>query len=223
MALHLNLFHEVEKRAALKRRDPLKLSMYGLGLVATGLAAYYGVQFIAASAASSDLARAELEYNKLKPQAEAAVKKQEQLADSIKTSETFVKRIEGRFYWAGVLEALTNSVPREVQVTKLAGEIASDSVRHGTITLEGLAAGTEPRKVAEDLRRSLNDKFAKQYKHVNATFTGLDDGKDTVMVKGIPQPTAVFTIKLALQVNEDEAPPAPKVAPKRGAATGGTL
>src|SRR5436305_13382451 len=97
MALHLKLFHEIEKQKALKARDPLKLSMYGIGLVAAGLAGYYALQFASASAASSELSRVEAEYNKLKPQAEKAVKRKEELAGSIKISDTFVKRIEGRF------------------------------------------------------------------------------------------------------------------------------
>jgi Tfp pilus assembly protein PilN len=218
MALHLNLFHEIEKQKALKARDPLKLSMYGIGLVAAGLAGYYALQFASASAASSELSRVEAEYNKLKPQAEKAVKRKEELAGSIKISDTFVKRIEGRFYWASVLQNLTELVPSEVQITKLNGEIASDAARHGTLILEGISAGAEPRKVAEDLRRNLIDKFSPQYKHVAATFALLDDGKEGVRMGGQVMPTAAFTIKLTLQLLEDEAPPPPPKAGKKAAA-----
>jgi Tfp pilus assembly protein PilN len=218
MALHLNLFHEIEKQKALQRRDPLKLSMYGIGLVAAALAGWYVLQLTAASAASSELSRAEAEYNKLKPQAEKATKRKEELSVSIKTSDTFVKRIEGRFYWAGVLQSLTELVPGEVQITKMNGEIASDAARHGTLTLEGVSAGAEPRKVAEDLRRNLIDKFTPQYKHVAASFTLLDDGKEGVQMSGQVMPTAVFTIKLTLQLVEDEAPPPPPKAGKKAAA-----
>lgn len=217
MALHLNLFHEIEKQKALKRRDPLKLSMYGIGLVAAGLAGYYVLQLASASAASSELSRVETEYNKLKPQAEKAAKRKEELAGSIKISDTFVKRIEGRFYWAGVLQNLTELVPTEVQITKLNGEIASDAARHGTLMIEGISAGAEPRKVAEDLRRSMADKFSPLYKHVAATFTLLDDGKEGVNLSGQVMPTAVFTIKLTLQLLEDEAPPPPPKAKKSAA------
>src|SRR4051794_34633883 len=119
MALHLNLFHEIEKQKQLKARDPLKLSMYGIGLVAAGLAGYYVLQLASSSSASSELQRVEAEYAKLKPQAEQAIKKQDELSVEIKASENFVKRIEGRFYWAGVLQNLTEITPREVQITKL--------------------------------------------------------------------------------------------------------
>lgn len=218
MALHLNLFHEIEKQKALQRRDPLKLSMYGIGVVAAGFAGYYALALASAGAASNELSRVEAEYNKLKPQAEKATKHKEELSGAIKTSETFVKRIESRFYWARVLQQLTELVPGEVQVTKLNGEIASDAVRHGTLTLEGVSAGAEPRKVAEDLRRNLLDKFSPQYKHVAATFTMLDDGKEGVRMNGQVMPTAVFTIKLTLQLLEDEAPPPPPKAGKKAAA-----
>jgi Tfp pilus assembly protein PilN len=217
MALHLNLFHEIEKQKALKRRDPLKLSMYGIGLVGAGMAGYYFLQLASASAASSELSRVEMEYNKLKPQAEKATKRKEELGVAIKTSDTFVKRIEGRFYWATVLQHLTELVPSEVQITKMNGEIASDAARHGTLTLDGVAAGAEPRKVAEDLRRNLIDKFSPQYKHVAATFTLLDDGKEGVRMSGQVMPTAVFTIKLTLQLLEEEAPPPPPKASKKAA------
>src|SRR4051812_7889809 len=199
MALHLNLFHEIDKQKALQRRDPLKLSMYGIGLVAAGMAGYYFLQLASASGASSELSRVEAEYNKLKPQAEKATKRKEELGVSIKMSDAFVKRIEGRFYWATVLQHLTELVPAEVQLTKLNGEIASDAARHGTLTIEGIAAGAEPRKVAEDLRRSLIDRFSPQYKHVAASFTVLDDGKEGVRLNGQVTPTAAFTIKLTLQ------------------------
>lgn len=223
MAYHLNLFHEIEKQKALKRRDPLKLSMYGIGVVAAGLAGFYVLQLASAGATSSELSRVEMEYNKIKPQAEKATKHKEELSGSIKTSETFVKRIESRFYWANVLQHLTELVPAEVQITKLNGEIQSDAARHGTLTLEGISAGTEPRKVAEDLRRNLLEKFSPLYKHVAATFTLLDDGKEGVRMSGQVMPTAVFTIKLTLQLLEDEAPPPPPKAAKKPAASKDTL
>ena len=225
MALHLNLFHEIEKQKALNRRDPLKLSMYGLGFIAACMAGYYVLKVAEFKSAANDLAKVQEEYRTLTPKAEAAQKREAELSVAIKTSESLVKRIENRFYWAGVLESLCETVPPHVQITKMNGEVTNDSVRHGTITIEGVSAGAEPRKVAEDLRRALNEKFAAQYKHVTASFNGLDDGKDTVMLNGAPSPTAVFTIKLGLQMLEDEAPPPPPKGKKAagGAPAGGML
>src|SRR4051812_44860946 len=138
MALHLNLFHEIEKQKALNRRDPLKLSMYGLGLIAACMAGYYVLQVAEASSTTNELARVQDELRKLTPQAEAAQKREAELSVAIKTSESLVKRIENRFYWAGILESLCQTVPHNVQITKMNGEVTNDSVRHGTITIEEL-------------------------------------------------------------------------------------
>jgi hypothetical protein len=120
--------------------------------------------------------------------------------------------VEGRFYWATVLDQLTQIVPREIQITRLAGDLTSDKARRCTITIEGLSAGAEPRKVAEDLRRALAEKFTPKYKNVSATFRSLEDGKDMARLDGQQLPTALFAINLQMVTGEEDAPPPP---PKR--------
>lgn len=218
MALHLNLFHEIEKQKALNRRDPLKLSMIGLGLVAAGFAGFYLWELTVQHGLSSELDAKQAEYNKLKPQAEAAQKKEQELSGTAKLSEALVKHVEGRFYWATVLDDLTQIVPREIQVTKLTGEMSQDKARRCTITVEGLSAGAEPRKVAEDLRRALASKFTPKYKNVTATFRSLEDGKDQARLDGQQLPTALFAINLQMVTGEEDAPPPPpKRVPKKPA------
>ena len=124
------------------------------------------------------------------------------------SSQALVKRIEGRFYWASVLDSLVQIVPREIQITRLAGDVSPDKARRCTITIEGLSAGPEPRKVAEDLRRALNEKFTGKYKNVSVTFKSLEDGKDNARLDGQLLPTALFSIALQMQTGEDE--PAPR-------------
>ena len=46
MALHLNLYHEVLKTKALKRRDPLKISIYALSAIAACCAGWYFYQLV---------------------------------------------------------------------------------------------------------------------------------------------------------------------------------
>src|SRR4051794_23055677 len=121
MALHLNLHHEIEKQKALNRRDPLKLSIYGLIAVAACLAGYYVFELSASHSISSELSETKAELARLQPKATAAQKREEELSSSVKLSEGLVKRVEHRFYWATVLEALAQSVPSEIQITKLAG------------------------------------------------------------------------------------------------------
>src|SRR3954467_2598744 len=100
MALRLNLHHEIQKQKALNRRDPLKLSMFGLGAVAACFAGYYAVQLGVSHSLNSDLASVQAEYDRLKTKAATAAKREEELSSSVKLSEHLVKRVEGRFYWA---------------------------------------------------------------------------------------------------------------------------
>src|SRR3954464_4497138 len=98
MALRLNLHHEIQKQRALNRRDPLKLSMYGLGAVAAGMAGYYFLQLGFNASVDSDRSSVQAEYDKLKPKAAQAAKREEELSKQVKLSEGLVKRVESRFY-----------------------------------------------------------------------------------------------------------------------------
>jgi hypothetical protein len=217
MALHLNLHHEIAKQRALQRRDPLKLSAFGLAAVALGFAGYYALQLTTASSLSGELAGVKSEYEGLKGKQVAAQIREQELSSSVKASESLVTFVENRFYWGSVLETLTETVPPVIQITKLAGDVADDKARHCKITIEGISAGAEPRKIAEELRKALGEKFAGKYKSVDAKFGSLDDGKDTASVGGQQLPTAVFAINLQMQIVADEPVAAP-VVPRRAPA-----
>jgi hypothetical protein len=127
-----------------------------------------------------------------------------------------VKRIEGRFYWAPVLEQITALVPREVQITKLAGEIQGEAVKKCQVTVDGLSAGADPRKVAEELRQSITETFSKKFRGVEAKFRTLEDGTELVMLDGQKWPTANFAINVQFQSGEEaSATPPPRQAKKR--------
>ncbi|HEX8312116.1 MAG TPA: hypothetical protein VF614_12410 [Chthoniobacteraceae bacterium] len=211
MALHLNLYHETSRLRQAKRRDPLKLSLFALAAVAAGLASYYAMQLNTMSNLSSELARKKAEFEAVEPQAKAARNREEELSSTIKLSDTLVRRIEDRFYWAPVLEQIVKVVPREVQITRFSGDVQGDTLKKCTLTLDGISAGADPRKVAEDLRTSIADEFAKNYKDVSSTFRSLEDGKETVKLNGQDQPTATFAINVQLSSGEiPEAAPAPR-------------
>ena len=113
MALHLNLYHEVQKQAALRRRDPLKLSLYGMGAVALAFAGYYFLQVGTYSSIASENRAAQSEYDTLKSKAELAQKRADEISAMLATSKKLTDRIEGRLYWAPILEQLTSAVPAE--------------------------------------------------------------------------------------------------------------
>ena len=216
MALRLNLYHEIERQKQAQRRDPLKLSMFALGIMAVLFAGYYVWQLGVSGSVSRDLSRKRAEFKKLEPQELAAKHREEELSKTLKTSELLVKRIEGRFYWAPLLEQLTQLVPREVQVTRLAGEAQGDEGKKCTLTIDGLSAGADPRKVAEDLRTAIAEELSKKYRNVSSTFRSLEDGAEAARLDGKTWPTATFSINVQVTAGEERgtAPVAVRRTPK---------
>jgi Tfp pilus assembly protein PilN len=214
MALHINLYHEIEKQKALQRRDPLKLSLFGIAALAVGCAGYYVHQLNAQRVLSKELSALQADYSRLEPRMLEAVKRQEELTASTKVGEVLSKRVEDRFFWAPVLEVLTDVVPHDVQVTKLSGDVSGDGFRRCSMVIEGLAIGAEPRQTAEDLRKTVAQKFAAaDYKKVSSDFKTLEDSRDPVVVGGRAVPAASFSINVQIQTGEEAAPEA--AAPKR--------
>src|SRR5437879_496082 len=100
MALHLNLYHEVIRTKALQRRDPLKISIYGISAVLGCFALWYFFELVRMHEVGDQYLKAKKEFAVVEPQAKAARKKEEELNQQAATSVKVVKRIEGRFYWA---------------------------------------------------------------------------------------------------------------------------
>ena len=127
-----------------------------------------------------------------------------------------VKRIEGRFYWAPLLEQIVPLVPTEVQITKLQGDVTGDSLKKCLMTIDGISAGSDPRKVAEELRQSISESLGKRYKNVVTSFRQLEDGTERVNLDGKTWPTATFAINVQLQAGEEAAAtPAPRAGANR--------
>ena len=72
--------------------------------------------------------------------------------------------MEHRFYWAPVLDQILQAVPAEVQFTRFDGGIIVDDKQKSTINLTGNCVGSEPRKVAEELRTALNNKLVEKFR-----------------------------------------------------------
>ena len=198
MGLHLDLYHEAHTAKAIKRRDPLKLSLYGLAAVIAGFAGYYVMELVKYHSVSNELATVKNEFTKLEPLAKVAKKREAEITAETKSGDLLVKKVEGRFYWAPLLAQIMQVVPREVQVTRLAGDLTGEGLRRCSISLEGLSAGADARKVAEELRTALAEKFATTHKNVSSKFRSLEDGAEQVMLDGKPAPTAMFAITLEL-------------------------
>lgn len=210
MALRLNLYHEVLKVKALKRRDPLKISIYALSAIAACCAAWYCYQLVQMHTINDEYLRKKAEFDKVEPQAKAAKKKEDELASQANASTQLVKRIESRFYWAPLLAQLAEVVPKEVQITRMGADITGDGKRRCSISIDGLSAGPDPRKVAEEMRTAIVERLGPRYKNVSSTFKTLEDGTEMVMLDGKQVGTATFAIVVQLYVGEEKATPPPR-------------
>jgi hypothetical protein len=216
MALKLNLYHEVEKLRSQRRRDPLKISLIVLSVVVIGFAGMYFYELGKLTGISRDLARKKAEFDAVEPQAKKAREQDKSLQQKLEVSDKLVKRIEGRFYWAPVLEQLVPLVPPEVQITKLQGDVQGEHLKKCQMTIDGVSAGADPRKVAEELRQSIAESLGKRYKNVVASFRQLEDGAEHVVLNGKNWPTATFAINVQLQAGEEAAAtPPPRTGKKR--------
>jgi Tfp pilus assembly protein PilN len=203
MALHLNLYHEIQKQHRAAKRDPLKLGMYGLALVILGFIGYYFLRVAHVSEFTTRLSSLEQEWQNLEPKRKAAEERELELRANMALADSLVKRIEGRFYWAPMLDRLMQTVPREVQIIRLDASRAADKTRTVSFTLNGVSTGNEPRKVAEDLRTALAAKFEDGHSKSTATFKLLEDREERVQLDGQALRTATFAIQLDVVPDEN--------------------
>jgi Tfp pilus assembly protein PilN len=217
MALHLNLYHEIERQKLAKARDPLKLSMMGLGVVAAIFAGFYVWQLGVMRGIEHELIDKQRDFTRLEPQAKEALIRDGELAQVVKTSEMLSKSIEARFYWAPLLEQVSAIVPRDVQITRLAGTVEGTlEYKKCTLTISGIASGAVPRKTSEEFRSALSEEVKKRFESVTASFRTLEDSADTVVLEGLQKPTALFQIAMHFSSGtEPSATPAPTKRSKR--------
>ena len=160
------------------------------------------------SVISQEYAHKKAEFDAIDPKARAAKAREDEIAETARISDTLVQRMENRFYWAPMIEQLVGVVPREVQITKLVGDVQGDASKKCKMTIDGLSAGPDPRKVAEDLRTAIAESFGKTFKGVTSSFRTLEDGVETAQLDGKTWPTATFAINVEIQ-SGDEAATAP--------------
>ena len=206
MAIRLNLYHEVLRARRQEKYDPLKLSIMGLAVIVAAMAAYYFLQMSRTNSAQNAYTVQKTEFDRLSPLAKAAQEREVLLTKQIDLAKRVTDRMEKRFYWAPLFETVAAAVPANVQITKLSGDAGKDGSRNYQITLEGLAAGPEPRAAAEEMRRSISDRISARYSSVAATFRNLDDGAETARLDGKALPTVVFTIHVTFKPGADPIP-----------------
>jgi len=197
MPLQLNLLHEEISQERQRKRDPLKISMY----VAAGLAGLLALNYLWSAyrtlTIKAHLSAVERDWAKVEPQVSAAQKRAEQLNGIISTARTLDQFIDSRFFWAPILETISRCVTPNLQITNLDGMI-DESNKATTISLEGTAAGREPRAVAEDFRQMLLEQLGKEQPGLKVEFRTLEDLDTLVSVGGNNVAAAHFIISVNL-------------------------
>jgi len=160
MALQLNLLHEEILQQRQRQRDPLKIGILMLMLAAGLLVIYYMWNAYRTLETKSRLAALDRDWAKVEPQVTAAQKRTEELNDVIKATHGLDKYIDNRFVWSAFLEKVAGCVAPNTQLTSLSGSVLDDN-KGLDVTIEGLAAGREPRSVAEDLRQMLLEQLTR--------------------------------------------------------------
>lgn len=215
MPLKINLYHEVIRARHEEQYDPLRLSMIGLVVIISLLAAYYFIALVGKASVENALAAKQKEWNALQPQVKAAAAEEEVLNKQLGLARKMKTRMENRFYWGPVFEQVVSVVPGNVQLTRFNGDISPEATRRCQMTVEGIAAGHEPRQVAEELRVRLIERLAAKYVNVTATFRTLEDAAEKVNYGGERLGTANFNISVTFL---PKATPEPTPAPAKGKA-----
>jgi hypothetical protein len=206
MPLQLNLLHEEIAEQRQRKRDPLKLTMYaGIGIAALFILNYLWTGY-RVLAIKGELAAVQRDWEKVEPKVTAAQKRADELNGIISTSKALDGIIDARFYWAPLLEKIARCVTPNIQLTSLDGT-AEDEAKGVVITLEGMAAGSEPRAVAEDFRQMLLEQLGKEQTAVKVEFKSLDDLETNVALGGNNAGMARFSLGVEFNPFPTPTPP----------------
>lgn len=211
MALHLNLLHEEILEQRQRQRDPLKIGMQVLGGLGALLVLYYVWNAYRTLEIKSHLSTLNRTWAGVEPSVTAAQKRVEELNGVIKTTRTLDDYIDNRFFWGPFLQTISECVAPNAQLTSLTGTVLDDD-KGVEVVIEGVAAGREPRSVAEDLRQMLLEQLKKAHSDVKIEFRSLEDLDQIVIVGGTHMAMAHYTLAINFKTNlpsKSVAPPTP--------------
>lgn len=207
MALHLNLLHEEILQQRQRQRDPLKIGVMVLIALGGVLFVYYMFNAYRTLEIKTKLSAVEREWAKVEPQVTAAQKRSAELTEIIKTTRVLDDYIENRFFWAPFLQKVSRCVAPNTQLTSVEGKVLDDN-KGVTVSIEGVAAGREPRAAAEDLRQMLVEQLAQSYREVKIEFKGLEDLDTIVNVGGSNMAMAHYTLTVTFNPGAPTKPTA---------------
>jgi hypothetical protein len=194
MALHLNLLHEEILEQRQRQRDPLKIGMMVLGALGALMLAYYMWNAYKTLEIRNRLGQVQRDWAKVEPKVTAAQKRSQELNSIISTTKVLDGIIDGRFYWAPFLEKISRCVALNAQLTSIDGTVQEDNKI--SVTIEGLAAGREPRAAAEELRQLLLEQLGQGYNETKVEFKMLEDLDTIVNIGGSNLGMARFALSV---------------------------
>jgi hypothetical protein len=207
MALHLNLLHEEILEQRQRQRDPLKIGMMVLGAIGALMVLYYLWNAYKVLEIRNRLNQTQHDWAKVEPKVTAAQKRSAELNGIISTTKVLDGMIDGRFFWAPVLEKLSRCVAMNAQLTSIDGTVLEDGKIN--IVVDGLAAGREPRAAAEELRQLLLEQLGQSYKEVKVEFKALEDLDTIVNIGGSNMAMARFGINASFSTGTAKPSPTP--------------
>jgi hypothetical protein len=204
MALHLNLLHEEIAEQRQRQRDPLKLGMLALSFIGVLMAVFYMWKAYQILDVKRQLGNVQREWAKVEPGVTAAQKRSAELNTIMSTTKVLDTFVDGRFYWAPLLQSLSRCVAPNAQLTGIDGQVSEDG-KKVTLTLEGIAAGREPRSAAEELRQLLGEQLGQSYSDIKVEFKTLEDLDTLVTVAGANMAMARYIITATFSPISPEA------------------
>ena len=215
MALHLNLLHEEIAEHRQRQRDPLKIGTMLLGVIAVLLLMFYMWKAYQTLGIKSQLAAVQADWAKVEPTVTAAQKRSAELTGIISTTKVLDGLVEQRFFWGPFLQKLSRCVAPNAQLTSIDGSL-NETNKLVSVTVEGIAAGREPRAAAEELRQLLSEQLGEGYRDVKVEFKALEDLDTIVNVAGDNMPMARYVLGVSFNPEPAAAAsPAPSRAPKQ--------
>jgi hypothetical protein len=211
MALHLNLLHEEILEQRQRQRDPLKIGMYAMFVAGALMFGYYMWNAYATLEIKSRLTIVQHDWAKVEPRVTSAQKRSTELNEIVNTTKALDGIINDRFFWAPFLAKLSRCVAPNAQLISVDGSV--DETKGVSVSIEGIAAGREPRAAAEELRQLLLEQVGQDHKDVKVEFKSLEDLDTMVNVGGANMATARFI--LSVDFNPYAAKPTPAPARTR--------
>jgi hypothetical protein len=214
MALHLNLLHEEILELRQRQRDPLKIGIMILCFLGLLMVLYYMWQGYKNFEIGGRLNQTQADWAKVEPKVTSAQKRSAELNSIISTTKVLDGMIDDRFFWGPFLEKISRCVALNAQLTSIDGTVLEDN-KGVSVTIEGLAAGREPRAAAEELRQLLLEQLGKNYSDVKVEFKALEDLDTIVKIGGGNMPMARFGLAVTFNTGAAKPPPAPARKPKQ--------